>query len=689
MSWEKTKNNKWLPLLFLTLTSALVYLPRIGEFTFFKDDWYFIYDGFMVGPQVFLDVTRHTRPVRGPLYLLLFSLFDINPFPYHLLIYVWRLLGGLGAFWLFNLLWPEQRRFNLFLALLVIIYPGFLWWTGGFEFQPYVISFGLAIFSIAFTLKAIQSPTTRKKVAWAALAFLTGWTYLALVEFAIGMELFRLLSIYLVVSHTSGIQDLRARVAASARTSAVFAIIPLSFVTWYQFFFENWRSAQDAGAQLSQLFASPLNGLWTGIRLLQSSLNVIFLAWASPLQQNFFNNRLRDLLIGLFFAAVVILIALVFSRYMLHRRDNPDRNEESQEFSTWQMEVFWAGLLGTLGALLPIVMANRNVTFERLSHYALPASLAGVLFIGAIIFSLSPQRLKWLALSFLLGIATLTHHGAAASSIEDSRAVSEFWWQVTWRAPSIRTENNTTLVVLYPDVNYMDGDEVAWAPANIIYYPTKQEAAPVHVPLAATRLEPDALTNIFMGSRDYEKVDLIIKYTTFNQNFKNLLVLTQPTEGACVRALDSRWPEISAADGAFVLAGASKSNIENIATDGEPPVPLEILFGAEPPPAWCYYYQKADLARQQGDWKTIAEIYDITMERGLHPNDQIEWMPFLQAYAFLGEPKQVKQISTRINTEPFYKQQACQTLNGMGQHGYPLSTEMQDQVRTLFCGREQ
>ncbi len=688
MFWEKVKTNKWLPILFLTLASGLVYLPRLGEFTFVKDDWYFIYDGFMVGPQVFLDITRHTRPLRGPLYQLLFSLFGIHPFPYHFLLYIWRLLGGLGAFWLFNLLWPKQRQANLFLALLVIIYPGFLWWTGGFEFQPYVLSFGLAIFSIAFTLQTIKAHTQGKKILWAALAFLTGWLYLALVEFAIGMEVFRLLAVYLLVNHTTSYQELRAKLVATARAYAPFLLIPLGFVIWYQFFFENWRSAQNAGAQLSQLFASPLAGLWAGVRLLQSSLNVLIMAWAIPFQQNFFNTRLRDVFLGLFFAALVILIALLFNRSLLRRNLSDDRSETDTESGTWQAEALWVGLLGTFGALLPIVMANRSVTFDRLSHYALPASLPGVIFVGAILFSLSSQRMRWLALSFLLGIAALTHQGAAAHAISDAQAVSEFWWQVTWRAPSIRAENNTTLVVLYPEVNYMDGEEVAWAPANIIYYPQKQAAAPVHVPLAATRLEPSALTNIYMGSRDYEKEDLIIKYTALTQNYKNLLLLTQPGDGACVRAIDSRWPDVSSADGAYVMVGGSKSNIENIAPQGAAPVPPGVLFGPEPPHGWCYFYQKADLARQQGDWERIVEIEKTVEKEGLHPNDQIEWMPFLQANAYLGDTKQVRQIATRINTEPFYKQQACQILSGMGEQGYALSPEMQENISGLFCGGE-
>ena len=61
-------------------------------------------------------------------------------------------------------------------------------------------------------------------------------------------------------------------------------------------------------------------------------------------------------------------------------------------------------------------------------------------------------------------------------------------------------------------------------------------------------------------------------------------------------------------------------------------------------------------------------------------------MPFLQAAAFLGDEKMVKQISTRINIETFYKQQACQNLQAMAVHGYPLLPTMDTFIADLFCG---
>ena len=234
----------------------------------------------------------------------------------------------------------------------------------------------------------------------------------------------------------------------------------------------------------------------------------------------------------------------------------------------------------------------------------------------------------------------------------------------------------------------MDGDEVAWAPANMIYYPEKQVKVPIVVPLAATRLEPQTLNDLFMGSADYQKEDLIIKFTTLNLNYRNILVLTQPSTQACVHAIDNRWPEISTADGAYVMVSAAKSNIENIISKGEAPTPPVTIFGSEPAHDWCYYYQKASLARQRGDWETIVEIQSTAERQGLHPNDQIEWMPFVQAFAYLNDMKKVKQLSTNINTEPFYKQQACQILGGMASHSYPLSPEMQIHVNELFCPKK-
>jgi hypothetical protein len=678
---KRIVQTRWFEIILLALMAGFTYLPRVAELTYYRDDWYFLYNALVTGPIAFIDIALHTRPIRGPLYALYYSIFGLNPLPWHVTMYLTRLMGGIGVLWLFNLVWPTRRQATFFMAALFLLFPGFLWWVSGFEFQPYVLSVGLQAFSIAFTLKAIASSSVSQRLAWTVAAILSGWAYLALVEYAIGMEFFRLLCVYLYVQRDTRQWKFVPSVLKTLRVSALHLAIPVVFVFWYQFLFDNWRRAQDAGAQLSLLFDSPLTMLWRLVDLARSFLNVSIFAWVVPFYQNFYSNRLRDILLGLVFAGLVIFLVWVVHKFMAPHLE-PDELDE-QNSSNWQMELIWVGLLGTLAGVLPVVLANRVVTFERISQYTLPASMTGVLFLGGLIYSVSNKRLREVLLASILGLAVLSHHGLAAQTVKEEKTIADFWWQVVWRAPDIKP--GTTLVAIYPGIVYGDGNDVVWGPANFIYASERQGSSPVTVPIAGSRLETDSILDILNGTRDFEQTDLIIKNNTITYNYKNLLILSQPSESACVHAIDPRWSELSLFDQPFLHAGAKNSRIENIILTGEAPTPPVQAFGLELSHTWCYYYQKADLARQQGDWPQVAELGNEAQKLGLHPNDQIEWMPFLQAYTILDDLKQVRAIAKRINTETFYQDQACRNLEALLEEGFPLSIEMQAKVDELFC----
>lgn len=684
MIWKKITSLPWTEMLFLTLLSGFVYLPHAWELTYNKDDWYFMYDGLVRGADIFRDVALHTRPLRGFLYEFLYSLFGPFPLPYHLTSYLWRLLGGFGTLWLFNLLWPDQRGFNFSLAALFLLFPGFYWWVSGFELQPNIISLGLQAFSIVFTIKAVETDSSPKRIFYILASFLLGWAYLALVEYAIGMEGFRFLCIYILISRKYGDLHLVQTAWQTVRRYAIFIFIPIGFVIWYEFFFENWRKAQDAGVQLSALFTSPLTLPWLGVRLIQSTLNISILAWFVPFHENFISSRLRDILLGLILMGATITAFLIGNSLLEKRTHKESSPHETQ--SRFRSEAIWLGLLGTIAGVIPIVLANRSAVFSRVSQYTLPASLSGILLIGGIIYSLLPGKLKLITLSVLVGFAALSHHGLAARAVAEQQTIADFWWQVTWRAPSIRSD--TLLVVRYPNINYADNDEMVWGPANFIYNPQLQQSGPVKVLIPAARMEQEAAANILMGSRDFDAVDLVIKYTSIHYNYRNILVITQPADQSCVHLMDQRWPDLTNHDEPLITVSASRSNTANVVVDAETPAPQAYIFGSEPLHEWCYFYQKADLARQQGEWDEIIILEQEAIKLGLHPNDQIEWMPFLQAHAFLGNEKKVRQISRLINTEVYYKQQACQNLGAMDDHGYPLSLEMQTYVDKIFCSAD-
>jgi len=108
---------------------------------------------------------------------------------------------------------------------------------------------------------------------------------------------------------------------------------------------------------------------------------------------------------------------------------------------------------------------------------------------------------------------------------------------------------------------------------------------------------------------------------------------------------------------------APKSKIENVVVNEKSPILPSGLFGSEPAHGWCYYYQKAALARQAGDWKSVAALGEKALSDGFYPSDKIEWMPFLQAYVSLGQKEKLHRFVSIMGESPFIQKQVCLTLS--------------------------
>src|SRR4030042_4576663 len=126
----------------------------------------------------------------------------------------------------------------------------------GFEDQPQIMSLCLEVFSIAFTIKAIQTNRLLVKICFWLGAILTGWAYIALVDFAFGMEFFRLLCVSVVVLRNQGDFSPWKKVVAILRSWAPAILIPTVFLFWRILIFQNERAATDLGLQLSYLVNS-------------------------------------------------------------------------------------------------------------------------------------------------------------------------------------------------------------------------------------------------------------------------------------------------------------------------------------------------------------------------------------------------------------------------------------------------
>lgn len=671
------KKSKWLELAALALISALIYLLSINQFSYYRDDWYYAYDGYIAGHSIFNVMFASDRPARGIFFGIYYLLFGAHPLPYHIGIYIWRLLGAYSALWLFHLLWPRQRTANFSMALLFLIYPGFLWWVEGIEYQPMVASLALHTFSFALTLAALQSTRKAAPFLWAG-SILTGLTAIALVDYAVGMEAFRILCIFLFILKSQPDLSFFRKLIQTVRVALIPLTIPLLFIVWKLFIFVGDRKATDINTQLGDLLRAPLETslLW-GQRLFDSTLNVSALAWWTPIRTHYYFLQGNNLLIGLSVATISIAVTLVAAHFMT--TPNPDSQPESfSKSDNFPLQAILLGLTGVVFGVLPVIMANRFVIFKAYSHYALPASLAGVIFIVGVIHALSSKKLQIILVSLLVGIAALTHRGLAIKAADEQAAIRNFWWQVYWRIPQI--QEGTMLAVHYPSINIGEDIEIISGPANFLYYPERQSGIDiVKYKLGATLFNQQGIQYI-LG--EDAKISKLYRSHTMFLNYRRTLVMNQPSAASCVHVIDPRWVEQSKHDTEQITQLFPHSKIAFALTENESPSkPLEFAFGTEPVRGWCYLYQKAELARQQGDWDSVAALGLDAANLGLTPADPIEWTPFLQAYAVLGQIEKMESLADQFKDDAFHKGQFCQSLT----NGIQLNGEMQSKMINLFC----
>lgn len=664
---ELLRSELFLAIALLALVSAAAYLPFIARFGYLADDWYEMYAAGTRGAQVFHAIFAIDRPGRAYLMIPLYTLFGQNPIPYNFTAYLFRLLGGLCVLWTMRSTWPAQKRAALLAGLFFTIYPGFLSQPNAIDFQSHIAGLFFATLSIALTVQAILSSKPAARIALTALAIFFGLAYLSQMEYYIGFEAVRLVFIFLL-ARSAG-TDWRARLVKTAGMSLPFLLVPAGFITWRLLFFESARKATDLGVQLAALFASPAHTLlgWA-TNLFQDALDVLVFAWSVPPYQALSGLAPLDFLAGLGLAAVCVLLTLLVLRRV------PEQSAQRSGREAWRAEVVGAGLVILFAGLIPVTIANRSVSFPDYTRYTLISLIGAVMILAALLETLEDRRLQLALISLLTGLAVLTHFANGLSTARQAEVLRAFWWQVSWRIPQMQP--GTTLVVRYPFGGAAE-DYFIWGPANLIYYPESRSQEEVQPAIFGATLDRTTATRVLEHTgQQYVDRRGIHTYA----NYRNVLVLSQPTQRACVRVIDQNQPEFSSGEDERIMLLAPYSEAGRILPDEDFPVPPQAAFGTEPAHGWCYWYEKADYARQRGDWEEVARIGVQVARAGLTPADPIEWMPFLQAYAALGEQERLAELAPAIQADPFVLLQACRLLSGL-----PLDPATRERVSEFYC----
>lgn len=650
------------------IIAALIYLPLAHRFGYYNDDWYSMYAARVAGSQIFREIYSIDRPGRAFVMIPLYTLFGGDPFYYSLSAYLFRVLGALSLLWLLRLLWPSQRNATLLAAFLFLVYPGFLSQPNAIDFQSHLVGICLAFLSLALTVRALTAANMKAKVSFWLGAVLTGWGYLSQMEYYIGFEAVRLALIVLLARRAS--DSWRKTLWPAGRKWLPYAVIPAVYLFWRIFLFENQRPTTDVDLQFGKLLEAPLAILYAWlVNFVQSILNVLFLAWGVPLSDLLFSLDLHSKLVGLVLAAVVIAISLL-AFAVLQRRQ-----VETENAADWQRESLWLGLAWVLFGILPVIAANRAVLFPHYSRYGLVSSAGGVLALVSVLYQLDRPRLRTALVGLLLFSASVTHYANAVHYANFANDVRAFWWQVSWRVPQMT--KGTTIVANYPRDGIREASFV-WGPANHIYYPERLEGRGVPTGVYALLLNETTVTRVLTRQRSFQdQYNAVATYP----NYRNILILTQPGLASCVQVIDGKQPVFSSREQDAIRVIGPYSEAEQIMLDAPPRVPPEFLFGTEPEHDWCYYYEKAALARQRGEWGEVVRLGAQAQSLGYEAKDLIEWMPFLEAYAHEGEAARLRELAPLIVEDAYVAQQACQVLSNV----QGVSSSVTEVIQTGFC----
>jgi hypothetical protein len=633
----------------LVLVGALVYLPLIHKIGYTHDDWYLMASAGAEGPGVFRTIYSVDRPLRAYVLAPAFELFGQNVLFYNLSAWAFRVLSAILFLWLLRMLWPGWTVWTWLMAVLYLIYPGFLSQLNGIDYQSQILSLALAMLSVALTVTVYFQKNTVYKVMGVSLSILLGLLYLGLVEYEAGFELMRLAILFTLAGRAA--KSFRDRIIATIKLWMPYSFVLLGFGIWRVFIFQAERRATDIGVQFERLILYPVQTMagWF-VQVVQDLFDITFAAWVIPFSQ------VTSAIQGWGVVLALVAAGLVLILLNMMKLDEVQQVPPGENFIG---EALLIGFLTALGGLIPIALVNREVFFPSFSRYAVTGSFGVVMMVVVFLMRLSGRQLRNGLAAILVFISAATHLANSYKQSRETAELNDFWWQVSWRIPQL--EKNTTLIAYYP-VGAIEEDYFVWGPASLIYYPESQNPEVVQPGLFAAVLNQATVSKVLTRERqEYDNRRGIITY----KNYRNMVVLSQPGTNSCLHVIDGNRPEFSTEEQDSIRVIGAFSEIEHVLVDDSPHTPPAIVFGSEPLRGWCYYYQIADLARQRGRWDEVIEIGEQAVKKGFAPNDLIEWMPFLQAYARAGDVDRLNKLAATIKSDPYVSMQVCRIIGSM------------------------
>ena len=607
--------------LVLFIVAFLAYGLFFWERGFYWDEapWTWIY--YRLGPEALTKTFSTSRPFWGMIYQITMPLIGPHPWRWQLLMVIMRWLTAMLVWMLLRQVWQKDEMPALWASLLFLVYPGLGQNFISLMYTHFYIVLNCFLFSLYLSILAIRQPNRRITLTIAALTFSV--VNLLTLEYFYFMEFLRFILFWIVLEGT-WIQRLRLAVILYL---PYFGIL-LAITIWRLFFFEN-QNASYSYVALQLVRENPLLGIWSIAQsILFAFWETIPHAWIFPFELT--GAAELGTRVTLLAGALVLISTLAIAMYLFFF------NKSVTLKRGWVKNMFVLGIFAWLfaGVSFWLVGIEAQLHFSA-DRFTMPFMLGSSLIVAALIGLLhSKPKLQYALLSLLVAFSIGKQFETNIAYVRDWDVQHDLFWQMNWRIPAL--EQNTAIISNDLPVTYFSDNSLSGS-LNWIY---SREGEMDHIlyfiSVRLNRGLPDLKPGLPIEQNYLAR--------TFHGNTSQLVVIDFSPPG-CLRVLD---PQIDSDNRLLVpllrdtavLSNTAMIHAENSAT-----MP-ESLFAPEPEHRWCYYFEKADLARQFGDWEEVVKLGDkaFILEND-SPNDPVERFVFIEGYAHVGDWQRAVELS--------------------------------------------
>ena len=635
---EKLRQKEFIvvpAILFLLVLLAYGLLtPRMG---FYWDDWPFAWFLRFFGPIEFIESFRPFRPFLGPIFTVTTALFGGHPFTWQLVGLTLRFFLSLEVWYVLRSVWPSQRWNVLWVALLFTVYPGYQQqWVSLTHVNQEIIPLTWLIASFGLTVYAIRNGRHRKRAA--ILAIVLQAMGLFATEYFFGLEILRF---FFLLSIFSESLTARKDILRKAATSWLpyFCVWILNAVWTYAYH----RSTAYNSYEINILSSPSFSPLAIVNEILKTISLSGFGSWTNTFSLISTVNGTVTQIIALGILLGTAMVIFISLRFLPN--GTADQHLKEDSWGRWAMLI---GLVAIFAGRLPSWAAGLPLKIEfDYDRFFLSIMFGASLFIvGLATFILREGKRKLFMLSLLIGLSTAYQFTVSNTFRRDTANLQDIFWQMAWRMPAL--EKDTVLLTYELPLNYVSDLQLT-APLNWIYASTiTDRELPYLLLYIKSRFNSTTLPSLQPG----EPIHLQYRTVEFNGSTTDSVVIYKDADG-CLRVLDSLYANAETVPGAnyFLLNAVPLSNPGLIQAQALQPVLDETLFGAEPAHGWCYFFEKAELARQQLDWEGIVKLYDQAEQGKFSASAPVENLPFIEAFAVTGDEDTAIKLTERTIKE--------------------------------------